>query len=105
MLPVGTNGTAIMAALPTMQTELSRSSAGVQWAANAYLVACAACIVLDGQAADRFGARLASMVGLAAVRHRVLHHCHCPTPAALLAGSHGLRGTWRFSARHSGRPC
>src|SRR5258707_9186755 len=65
MLAVGANGTAIMAALPTMQTELSLSSAGVQWAVNAYLVVSAACIVLGGQAADRFGARLASMVGLA----------------------------------------
>jgi MFS family permease len=65
MLAVGANGTAIMAALPTMQTELFLSSAGVQWAVNAYLVASAACIVLGGQAADRFGARLASMVGLA----------------------------------------
>ena len=65
MLAVGANSTAIMAALPTMQTELSLSSAGVQWAVNAYLVVSAACIVLGGQAADRFGARLASMVGLA----------------------------------------
>ena len=60
MLAVGANGTAIMAALPTMQTELSLSSAGVQWAVNAYLVVSAACIVLGGQAADRFGARLAT---------------------------------------------
>jgi MFS family permease len=65
MLAVGTNGTAIMAALPTMRTELLLSSAGVQWAVNVYLVVSAACIVLGGQAADRFGARLASMVGLA----------------------------------------
>src|SRR5215813_3094820 len=64
-LAVGANSTAIMAALPTMQTELSLSSAGVQWAVNAYLVTSAACIVLGGQAADRFGARLASLVGLA----------------------------------------
>jgi MFS family permease len=65
MLAVGANGTAIMAALPTMRIELSLSAAGVQWAVNAYLVASAACIVLGGQAADRFGPRLASMVGLA----------------------------------------
>jgi len=32
---VGANGTAIMAALPTMRTELFLSSAGVQWAVNA----------------------------------------------------------------------
>ena len=65
MLAVGANGTAIMAALPTMQTELSLSAAGVQWAVNAYLVASAACIVLGGQAADRFGARWVSVIGLA----------------------------------------
>jgi MFS family permease len=65
MLAVGTNGTAIMVALPAMRAELSLSSAGVEWAVNAYLVVSAACIVLGGQAADRFGARLASMGGLA----------------------------------------
>jgi len=65
MLAVGANGTAIMAALPTMQAELFLSSAGVQWAVNAYLVASATCIMLGGQAADWFGARLASIVGFA----------------------------------------
>ena len=65
MLAVGANSTAIMAALPNMRTELSLSTAGVEWAVNAYLVVSAACIVLGGQAADRFGARLASMAGLA----------------------------------------
>ena len=65
MLAVGANGTAIMAALPTMRTELFLNSAGAQWAVNAYLVVSAACIVLGGQAADRIGARLASTVGLA----------------------------------------
>ena len=60
MLAVGTNSTAIMAARLDMRTELSLSSAGVEWAVNAYLVVSAACIVLGGDAADRFGARLAS---------------------------------------------
>ena len=64
MLAVGANSTAIMAALPDMRTELSLSSAGVEWAVNAYLVVSAAFIVLGGQAADRFGSRLASMFGL-----------------------------------------
>jgi MFS family permease len=63
MLAAGANSTAIMAALPDMRTELSLSSAGVEWAVNAYLVVSAACIVLGGRAADRFGSRLASMVG------------------------------------------
>src|SRR5262245_39385957 len=65
MLAVGVNSTAIMAALPDMRSELSLSADGVQWAVNAYLVVSAACIVLGGDAADRFGARLASMAGLA----------------------------------------
>jgi MFS family permease len=64
MLAVGANSTAIMAALPDMQSELSLSAAGVEWAVNAYLVVSAACIVLGGQAADRFGARRASIAGL-----------------------------------------
>jgi MFS family permease len=65
MLAVGANSTAIMAALPSMRSELGLSSAGVEWAVNAYLVVAAAFIVLGGDAADRFGARLASMAGLA----------------------------------------
>ena len=65
MFAVGANSTAIMAALPSMRTALSLSPAGVEWAVNSYLVVAAAFIVLGGQAADRFGARLASMAGLA----------------------------------------
>jgi MFS family permease len=65
MLAVGANSTGIMAALPSMRTELSLTSSGLEWAVNAYLVVSAALIVLGGQAADRFGARLASMLGLA----------------------------------------
>ncbi|HTJ63727.1 MAG TPA: MFS transporter [Alphaproteobacteria bacterium] len=63
MLAVGGNSTAIMAALPTMTADLSLSPAGAQWAVNAYLVTSAACTVLGGQAADRFGARRAAMGG------------------------------------------
>jgi hypothetical protein len=62
MLAVGANSTAIMAALPSMRTDLVLSPEGVQWAVNAYLVASAACIVLGGQAADRFGAVASSII-------------------------------------------
>src|SRR5437016_12248152 len=86
MLAVGANGTAIMAALPTMQTDLFLSSDGVQWAVNAYLVVSAACIVLGGQAADRFGARLASMVGLALFGVASCIIAAAGTQAELLAG-------------------
>ena len=64
MFAVGANSTAIMAALPDMRTDLSLSSGGIEWAVNAYLVVSAACIVLGGRAADRYGARLASIAGL-----------------------------------------
>jgi hypothetical protein len=101
MLAVGTNGTAIMTALPTMRTELVLSSAGVQWAVNAYLVVSAACIGLGGQAADRFGAaRFDGRIG--AVRCCVLHHRHRrrTNRAVSRAGSAGARGSVR-GARHS----
>ena len=65
MLAIGANSTAIMAALPTMRTDFGLGEIGTQWTINAYLVVSAACIVLGGKAADRFGARLVSMVGLA----------------------------------------
>jgi MFS family permease len=86
MLAVGANSTAIMAALPTMETELSLGSAGVQWAVNAYLVVSAACIVLGGQAADRFGARQASMAGLALFAVASCVIATAGTQSALLTG-------------------
>ncbi len=95
MLAVGANGTAIMAALPTMRTELLLSSAGVQWAINAYLVVSAACIVLGGQAADRFGARLASMVGLALFGVASCIIAAAGTQTELLAGR-ALQGLWSY---------
>jgi MFS family permease len=91
MLAVGANSTGIMSALPNMRAELSLSAAGVEWAVNAYLVVSAAFIVLGGQAADRFGARLVSMVGcsLFAVASCVI--AAADTQSALLAGR-GLQG-------------
>ena len=86
MLAVGANSTAIMAALPTTRSELSLSPAGLQWAVNAYLVASAACIVLGGQAADRFGGRLASLAGLALFALASCIIATAATETALLAG-------------------
>jgi MFS family permease len=86
MLAVGANSTAIMAALPTIRSELSLSPAGLQWAVNAYLVASAACIVLGGQAADRFGGRLASLAGLALFALASCIIATAATETALLAG-------------------
>jgi MFS family permease len=86
MLAVGANSTAIMAALPSMRSELLLSSAGVEWAVNAYLVVSAAFIVLGGDAADRFGARPASMVGLALFGLASCIIAIAGTQAELLAG-------------------
>ncbi len=86
MLAVGANSTAIMAALPSMRTELALSPAGVEWAVNSYLVVSAAFIVLGGQAADRFGARLASIVGLALFGFASCLIATAGSEAALLAG-------------------
>ena len=86
MLAVGANSTAIMAALPNMRTELLLTSAGVEWAVNAYLVVSAPFIMLGGQAADRFGAPLASMVGLALFGAASCIIAAADTQAELLVG-------------------
>src|SRR5438034_11542049 len=86
MLAVGANSTAIMAALPNMRAELSLTSAGVEWAVNSYLVVSAAFIVVGGRAADRFGARLASIVGLALFGIGSCIIAAADAQAALLAG-------------------
>jgi DHA2 family multidrug resistance protein-like MFS transporter len=65
MLSVGENSTAIMAALPTMTSELQFGATIVEWVVNAYLLAAAIFIVLGGEAADRFGARVSSTTGIA----------------------------------------
>jgi MFS family permease len=65
MLAVGENSTAIMAALPAMTSDLRLGPATVEWAVNAYLLASAVCIILGGEAADQFGARRSSAVGIA----------------------------------------
>ena len=64
VLTVGINSTAIMAALPTMRSEVPLSATGVQWAVNAYLIVAAACIVAGGDAAGRIGDCAAAIAGV-----------------------------------------
>src|SRR3954465_837945 len=64
MLAVGANGTAIMAALPTIRDDLGLDAAELEWAVNVYLIASAACIILGGKVADRAGAQRTSLCGL-----------------------------------------
>jgi MFS family permease len=64
MLILGGNGTAIMAALPTMRSELGLTAAELEWAINAYLIVSAVCIIPGGKACDLAGARRVSIAGL-----------------------------------------
>jgi len=64
MLTLGVNGTAIMAALPTMRAELGLSATQLGWAINAYLIVSAACIIPGGRASDQAGAGRVSLAGL-----------------------------------------
>ena len=65
MLSVGNNSTAIMAALPAMTSSLQLGPAEVEWVVNGYLLTAAVFIILGGDAADRFGARVSSTAGIA----------------------------------------
>src|SRR6516164_9583304 len=91
MLAVGANSTAIMAALPTMREDFGLGPALLQWVVNAYLVASAACILVGGRAADRFGPRLSAMVGMAVFG--VASAIIAAAPAAsLILGGRALQG-------------
>ena len=86
MLMLGANGTAIMAALPTMRSELGLSAAELEWAINAYLIVSAACIIPGGKLCDRAGARFVSIFGLALFAVASVVIATAQIPAVLLAG-------------------
>lgn len=91
MLTLGANGTAIMAALPTMGHDLGLTAGQLEWAINAYLIVSAACIIPGGKLCDQFGARRVSMAGLALFAIASVVVATAQFPAALLAGR-GLQG-------------
>lgn len=91
MLAVGVNGTAVMAALPTMGRELALGSAGLQWVVNAYLVASAVCIILGGKMADRHGAERISIAGILVFALASTVIASAPWAAIVIAGR-GLQG-------------
>lgn len=86
MLAVGANGTAIMAALPTIRDDLGLDAAELEWAVNAYLVASAACIILGGKVADRAGAQRTSLCGLFLFAAASVVIATAGSPLWLLAG-------------------
>jgi MFS family permease len=86
MLTLGANGTAIMAALPTMRHDLGLSAAQLGWVINAYLVGSAACIIPGGKACDQFGPRRVAIAGLALFSLASIVVATAQAPAILLVG-------------------
>ena len=91
MLSVGENSTAIMATLPAMTRSLHLSPATVEWAVNAYLLASAVFIILGGEAADQFGARRSSAVGIALFAFASLIIAIAPN-GVVVVGARALQG-------------
>jgi MFS transporter, DHA2 family, multidrug resistance protein len=91
ILSVGENSTAIMAALPAMKGELRLGPAIVEWIVNAYLLASAVFIILGGEAADQFGARRSSAVGIAAFALASLTIA-VAVDGAMVVGARALQG-------------
>ncbi len=86
MLTLGANGTAIMAALPTIRDDLGLSAGQLEWAINAYLIVSAVCIIPGGKAGDRVGTRRVAMAGLALFALASLVVATAWSPVALLGG-------------------
>jgi predicted MFS family arabinose efflux permease len=57
--------TIVTVALPPIRDDLAFSTPGLQWVVNAYTLACAACLLPGGRAADLFGRREVFAGGLA----------------------------------------
>jgi MFS family permease len=91
MLSVGENSTAIMAALPAMTRSLDLGPATVEWAVNAYLLASAVFIILGGEAADQFGARRSSALGIALFAFASLIIAIAPNGVVVI-GARALQG-------------
>jgi MFS transporter, DHA2 family, methylenomycin A resistance protein len=86
MLAVGANGTAIMAALPTMRHDLNLDGSEFEWAINAYLVVSAACIIPGGRFSDLAGANRIATLGLVLFAVASVIIAVAELPAELLAG-------------------
>lgn len=86
MLTLGVNGTAIMAALPTIRHALGLSAGELEWAINAYLIVSAACIIPGGKLCDDVGARRICLIGLVLFAGASVVVATAQVPAALLAG-------------------
>ncbi|MFF7854134.1 DHA2 family efflux MFS transporter permease subunit [Streptomyces sp. NPDC007904] len=64
LLIVSLDNTVLNVALPSMQRELHASTAGLQWAIDAYTLVLASLLMLAGSTADRIGRKRVFMAGL-----------------------------------------
>ena len=82
---VGLDGTIVAVANPAIQSHLHASLAGIQWIANAYLLALAVSLITAGKLGDRFGHKKVFLTGVAGFaassaaiglsgQHRRQHH-------------------------------
>jgi len=78
-------------ALPSMQRDLSFSTAGLQWVVNAYALAFGGFLLLGGRAADLFGRRRVFMLGLCLFAGASLV-CAVAQNQAMLVGARALQG-------------
>ena len=65
LLIVGLDVTIVNIALPSIRTDLSASTAGLQWTIDAYTLVLASLLILAGSTADRIGRRRTFQTGLA----------------------------------------
>ena len=58
-------GTAVIVALPAIQSYFNTSITGIQWVINAHLLSLAALLLIGGSLGDRFGRKRIFMTGIA----------------------------------------
>ena len=63
-------GTAVIVALPAIQSYFGTSITGIQWVINAHLLSLAALLLIGGSLGDRFGRKRIFMAGTALERQR-----------------------------------
>ena len=85
-LMVVLDSTIVAVAIPTIQSDLGFSPAGVAWVVNAYLIAFAGLLLLAGRLGDLIGSWRVFLAGLAVFAVASLLCGLAPTPAWLVAG-------------------
>lgn len=85
VLTIGFDVTIMNVALPTMATELSAGTDGLQWIVNAYILLFACLMLPIGAIADRFGRRLVLLIGLGVFALASLAAAWSDTTGAVIA--------------------